>query len=123
MRSVNGGKQRQDLKVKAKELLALFKIEFGNMGLPVRFAKWIQFPLFGLGVGIGTNVGAKLLTGERAFLVAEGTFGATLGEFGPVLGHRCNCIKIHIGGNALPTGLQFMQDLVDPQRSSLEVAH
>lgn len=45
-----------------------------------------SIPFFGLGIGIGTNVGAKLLTGERAFLVSEGTIGATLGEFGPALG-------------------------------------
>lgn len=45
-----------------------------------------EVPLPGAGIGLGTNVGAKLATGERAFLVAEGAWGATIGELGPVLG-------------------------------------
>ena len=43
-------------------------------------------PVTGLGIGMGTNVGAKLLTGKTGFLIAEGSIGATLGELGPVLG-------------------------------------
>ena len=45
-----------------------------------------EVPLPGAGIGLGTNVGAKLATGERAFLVAEGAWGGTIGELGPVLG-------------------------------------
>jgi hypothetical protein len=45
-----------------------------------------EVPLPGAGIGLGTNVGARLATGERAFLVAEGAWGATIGELGPVLG-------------------------------------
>lgn len=43
-------------------------------------------PFAGAGIGLGTNVGAKIATGERAFLIAEGAWGATIGELGPVLG-------------------------------------
>ena len=45
-----------------------------------------EVPFFGVGIGIGTNVGAKLATGDRAFLIAEDAWSSTVGEFGPVLG-------------------------------------
>jgi hypothetical protein len=45
-----------------------------------------EAPLTGDGIGLGTNVGAKFATGERAFLIAEGAWGATIGELGPILG-------------------------------------
>ena len=45
-----------------------------------------EVPLSGAGIGLGTNVGAKFATGERTFLVAEGSWGATVGELGPILG-------------------------------------
>lgn len=43
-------------------------------------------PWHGLGLGIGTNAGAALLTGTRGFLVAEGEFERTIFEMGPILG-------------------------------------
>jgi hypothetical protein len=45
-----------------------------------------EVPLAGAGIGLGTNVGAKMAVGERAFLVAEDSWGATIGELGPILG-------------------------------------
>ena len=42
--------------------------------------------LFGKGIGLGTNVGAKYTTGKIQFLVAEGEWGRTVGELGPILG-------------------------------------
>jgi hypothetical protein len=45
-----------------------------------------EVPLTGAGIGLGTNVGAKLSTGERSFLIAEGEWGLIIGELGPVLG-------------------------------------
>ncbi len=42
---------------------------------------------FGLGQGMGTNAGAKLLTGKSdSFLVAEGEWGRLVGEMGILLG-------------------------------------
>lgn len=43
-------------------------------------------PFFGYGIGMGTNVGSKLLTGETAFLIAEGEWGRLVGEMGALLG-------------------------------------
>jgi hypothetical protein len=46
-----------------------------------------HYPLLGCGIGRGTNVGAKLLTGSQyQFLLAEGEWGRILGECGPIVG-------------------------------------
>ncbi|OYP34099.1 hypothetical protein [Rhodopirellula sp. MGV] len=55
-------------------------------GLLSAFESSDQIPWQGLGIGMGTNVGAKMLTGKRTFLIAEGGWGAMLGELGPILG-------------------------------------
>lgn len=43
-------------------------------------------PLFGYGVGIGTNAGANILTGHAAFLFTEGEWSRVLLESGPIVG-------------------------------------
>jgi len=44
-------------------------------------------PFFGYGIGMGTNVGAKLLTGDvNEFLIAEEEWGRLIGEMGTVMG-------------------------------------
>lgn len=43
-------------------------------------------PFLGYGLGIGTNAGAKFLTGRSMFLLAEGEWPRILLESGPVLG-------------------------------------
>jgi hypothetical protein len=43
-------------------------------------------PVWGVGVGVGTNVGAKLLTGQVVFLLAEGEWGRILLESGIIIG-------------------------------------
>lgn len=43
-------------------------------------------PFFGYGLGMGTNVGAQLLTGKQVFLIAEGEWGRLIGEMGSLLG-------------------------------------
>jgi hypothetical protein len=45
-----------------------------------------SIPLLGYGIGIGTNVGAQRISGRRGFIVAEGAWGASLGELGVPLG-------------------------------------
>jgi hypothetical protein len=45
-----------------------------------------DLPFFGYGVGIGTNVGSKLLTGSNTFLVSEEEWGRLIGELGPLMG-------------------------------------
>jgi hypothetical protein len=49
--------------------------------------RWIaDIPFFGAGLGIGTNVGATVLTGKTQFLVSEGEWGRNLLEMGPIFG-------------------------------------
>jgi hypothetical protein len=43
-------------------------------------------PLLGFGLGIGTNAGAKLLTGRHAFLLTEDEWARIFLESGPILG-------------------------------------
>jgi hypothetical protein len=45
-----------------------------------------EAPLLGHGIGLGTNVGAMRATGKKRFLIAEGSWAATIGEVGPILG-------------------------------------
>jgi hypothetical protein len=86
---------------------------FGNFTEAVRV--YPDAPFLGYGLGIGTNGGAKFLTGQNAFLLAEGEFARLVLESGPVLGlafvlWRCG-LAIRIGllclqsvrrGNVLP---------------------
>jgi hypothetical protein len=43
-------------------------------------------PFWGMGLGMGTNAGAKLLTGETSYLISEGEWGRLIGEMGLILG-------------------------------------
>ena len=45
-----------------------------------------QAPIGGYGLGIGTNGGAKFLTGRAMFLLTEGEWGRVVLESGPILG-------------------------------------
>jgi hypothetical protein len=55
-------------------------------GLLGAFTTTSALPLWGYGIGMGTNVGSMLLTGGVSFLIAEGEWGRTIGELGPILG-------------------------------------
>ena len=59
-----------------------------------------ELPFWGYGLGMGTNVGAMLLTGKTIFLVSEGEWGRVIGELGILMGlamiiiRLCFCWKI-----------------------------
>ena len=53
-------------------------------------------PFFGHGLGVGTNVGARLMTGELGFLLAEGEWARVFLEIGPVLGLFYIILRISI---------------------------
>lgn len=72
-------------------------------------------PLFGYGLGVGTNAGAKFLTGSADFLLAEDEWSRNVLEGGPLLGlvyviWRCGivcsvgrlCLRAVKLGNLLP---------------------
>tara|TARA_B100001248_G_scaffold241598_1_gene208342 strand:+ start:14236 stop:15702 length:1467 start_codon:yes stop_codon:yes gene_type:complete len=45
-----------------------------------------QIPLIGYGIGLGSNVGAKLTTGKVGFTLGEYEWTRTMSELGPILG-------------------------------------
>lgn len=54
----------------------------------------VEFPFFGYGLGMGTNAGAKILTGNSTFLISEGEWGRLLGECGFLLGLGMIIIRV-----------------------------
>ena len=65
------------------------------------FRVFDRLPLFGYGLGIGTNAGAKFVTGRAGFLLAEGEWARILLESGPIFGLLFLCwrtaLTIRIG--------------------------
>ncbi len=55
-------------------------------GFTEAFQLMPQAPIGGYGLGIGTNGGAKFLTGRSVFLLCEGEWGRVVLESGPILG-------------------------------------
>jgi hypothetical protein len=56
-------------------------------------------PFFGHGIGVGSNVGARLLSGTVGFLLAEDEWGKIFLELGPVLGGAFILLRISIAVN------------------------
>ncbi|SKB98433.1 hypothetical protein SAMN05660226_04143 [Parapedobacter luteus] len=54
----------------------MYSAVFGDRGIP----------LWGFGLGMGTNAGAMLLSGRITFLISEGEWGRVIGEMGFLLG-------------------------------------
>ena len=90
-------------------------------------------PGLGYGLGVGTNAGAKIVTGQTTFLLAEGEWARLIWESGPVLGlafvlWRCSavvyitllCFQSVRRGNLLPlllfssSGLPLMNGQFGP---------
>lgn len=55
-------------------------------GFTEGFTQLDRIPLFGYGLGIGTNAGAKFVVGRSMFLLSEGEWPRVLMENGPILG-------------------------------------
>lgn len=74
-------------------LNALFLDRFlGGMISAVQNAP--NIPFFGFGLGIGTNVGSNLLTGQSLFLMGEGEWARLIGELGLLLGFTVIIVRI-----------------------------
>lgn len=85
-------------------------------------------PFFGYGLGMGTNVGSMLLSGDRGFLIAEEEWARVIGELGPLMGlaviflRLSLCAKIALAsyqkltlGDLLPWMLLSFGLLIVPQ--------
>jgi hypothetical protein len=53
-----------------------------------------NLPFWGQGIGMGTNVGATLLTGQTAFLISEFEWGRVIGELGPLMGFLVIILRV-----------------------------
>jgi len=60
-----------------------------------------NYIFFGQGIGMGTNVGAQLLSGKQSFLIAEGEWGRVIGESGMMLGLAIIILRIQMTFNIL----------------------
>ncbi|MFD0750778.1 hypothetical protein ACFQZS_11550 [Mucilaginibacter calamicampi] len=69
-----------------------------------------DFPFFGMGIGMGTNAGARILVGRSdKFLVSEGEWGRLVGEMGSILGTFVLLIRIAICFKILVKGYQALK--------------
>jgi hypothetical protein len=66
----------------------------GSLGESIEIAG--RTPPLGYGLGIGTNAGAALLTGSRAFLLGESEWSRVVAESGPILGYAYILLRIWI---------------------------
>jgi len=60
---------------------------------------FLNAPLMGLGLGLGTNAAAGLVSGERQFLLSEGEWGRVILESGPILGGGILILRFAILGH------------------------
>jgi hypothetical protein len=69
-----------------------------------------DFPFFGMGVGMGTNAGARILVGRSdKFLVSEGEWGRLVGEMGSILGTFVLFIRVAICFKILVEGYKGLK--------------
>jgi hypothetical protein len=76
-----------------------------------------QAPFFGHGIGVGSNVGARLLSGRVGFLLAEDEWGKVFLELGPVLGAAFIGFRVFLVGYMLLRSLQALYS----QRDNLPI--
>ena len=60
------------------------------------FGQAAEAPLFGHGLGLGTNAGSALRTGKAEFLLAEGEWARVILESGPLLGFAFIALRLGI---------------------------
>lgn len=51
-------------------------------------------PILGMGIGLGTNIGAMRIAGTKKFMVSEDAWGSVLGELGPILGLALIALRV-----------------------------
>jgi len=78
----------------------LVKGALGNRfmgGLIGTIRQALDLPFLGYGLGMGTNVGGFILTGDRVFLISEGEWGRVVGELGPLMGLLVIFLRLLLG--------------------------
>ncbi|RKS13306.1 hypothetical protein [Flavobacterium sp. 120] len=64
---------------------------------------------FGQGIGMGTNVGAQLLSGKTAFLISEGEWGRLIGESGMLFGTLIILVRISMTATISIQSFKFLR--------------
>jgi hypothetical protein len=67
-------------------------------GFTTPFQLMMDEPIFGRGIGLGSNVAAKLLTGGMGFLLSENEWERAIMELGPLLGIAFIGLRVSIFG-------------------------
>lgn len=84
-------------------------------GLLAAFTGADRWPFWGLGLGMGTNAGAAMLSGEAVFLIAEGEWQRLVGELGMLLGFLVIGMRLWVtGAAALQSGKALMRGDILP---------
>lgn len=68
-----------------------------------------NIPFFGYGIGMGTNVGSQLLTGEISFLISESEWGRVIGEQGLLFGFLIIAIRIILAIKIFRRSARFLK--------------
>lgn len=68
-----------------------------------------DIPFWGFGIGLGTNVGARLTTGSTTFLVSEGEWGRLIGEVGLIMGSIVILIRFLLSLELLKKSINALQ--------------
>lgn len=66
-------------------------------GMLSSFSKSANVPFWGYGIGMGSNVGAILISGSTGFLLPEGEWGRIIGEIGMLFGLTVVFLRVYIG--------------------------
>lgn len=66
-------------------------------------------PFLGMGLGLGTNAGAGLVSGSRQFLLSEGEWGRVIMESGPILGISYIVLRFGIFFDLLAASFRSMK--------------
>ena len=67
-------------------------------------------PFFGYGIGMGTNVGAMLISGRTTFLISEEEWGRVLGEMGTIMGLGVIFIRLGLSFKLFAAGFKKLAD-------------
>jgi len=67
-----------------------------------------DIPIFGYGIGMGSNVGAILLSGSKTFLLPEGEWGRVIGELGILMGFIVVIMRILIAFGLLSQSFNML---------------
>ena len=68
-----------------------------------------DIPFWGYGLGMGTNVGSKLISGERSFLLAEFEWNRIVAEMGIFLGTAMILVRVLLGGKLVLGSLSVLK--------------